>query len=303
VTKGHVLLNGCRTDLDALIATAAYEKLVELKDADPDKRVISYVLAGSEPIHAYGTILRSRLANWELAGEQFYIPETVREADVVVLVGGFEGTYRAANWARIAKKPLVPFAVLGGAAAKIYDEELDTFAERYAGLAERLDFEQLNGVKANWGEHAASVVSLAEKLAESKAVLVVMSYSNAPELVDAWDSFERVAEDLGYEARRVTEANAEERILPEVLRRIEQAAFTIVDLTELRPNVFYELGYAEGLRKRVIVTAKKGTELPFDVKDIPTIFWESQKQLRDDLTARIRAVVKTGIGAAASPLG
>jgi hypothetical protein len=297
------LLSGSRTKLDALVAAAAHEKLVELGDPDPDKRVISYVLAGNEPIHNHGTIIRSRLADWEIGSESFYIPETVREAHVVLLIGGFEGTYRAANWARIAKKPLLPLTAFGGAAAKIYDQELNDFAQKYAGLAERLEYEQLNSVTTNVAAHARSIISLAEKLAESKSVLVVMSYSDTPELVDAWDSFQMVASELGYSAHRVTEENANHRIVPEVLQRIERAAFTIVDLTELRPNVFYELGYAEGLRKRVIVTARRGTELPFDVKDIPTIFWDSQKKLRDELSARIRAVVKTGVGSAGAPLG
>ena len=51
------------------------------------------------------------------------------------------------------------------------------------------------------------------------------------------------------------------------------------------------------------MTAKKGTDLPFDVQDVPTIFWESQKKLKEDLKARIQTIVKTGVGAASSPLG
>jgi nucleoside 2-deoxyribosyltransferase len=34
--------------------------------------------------------------------------------------------------------------------------------------------------------------------------------------------------------------------------------------------VFYELGYADGLGKKVVVTAKDGTEPPFDISDVPT---------------------------------
>ena len=56
-------------------------------------------------------------------------------------------------------------------------------------------------------------------------------------------------------------------------------------------------------KKKVVVTAKEGTELPFDVKDVQTVFWDGQRQLKEDLKKRIRAVVKTGIGAAANPIG
>jgi len=303
IAKGHVLLNGCRTQLDSLIAEAAYEKLVAQGDPEPGKRVISYALSGVEPAHSYGTILRSRLTDWEIAKESFYIPEQVREADVVVLVGGFEGTFRASNWARIAQKPLLPFTGFGGAAARIYEQELNDFDRKYRSLLDRLEYEQLNSVKADPREHAQTIVALAEKVAESRSVIVIMSYADRPDLIDAYDSFLQVTEELGYDCDRVTEENVQGRIVPEILSRIERAAFAIVDLTDLRPNVFYELGYADGLKKKVVVTAKQGTDLPFDVKDVPTIFWESQKKLKDDLKARIRSIIKTGVGTASAPLG
>jgi hypothetical protein len=41
------------------------------------------------------------------------------------------------------------------------------------------------------------------------------------------------------------------------------------------------------------VTAHKGTKLPFDVSDIPVIFWDGQKQLRDKLRERIGAIAAT----------
>jgi hypothetical protein len=91
----------------------------------------------------------------------------------VILVGGFEGTFRAANWARIANKPLLPFTYFGGAAQKVYDQELNDFDEKYAGLVTRLEYEELNSVKNDWSEHAANLVALAEKIAESRRVLVV----------------------------------------------------------------------------------------------------------------------------------
>jgi len=300
---GHILLNGCRTELDRMVAEAAYRDMHERGDPDPDKRVISYLLAGLQPLHSYGTIIRSRLTDWDIKGESFYIPEQMQQADAVILIGGFEGTFRAANWARIANKPLLPFTAFGGAAQKIYAQELNEFDQKYSGLVERLEYEQLNSVKSDWEEHAADLIALAEKVAESRSVLVIMSYADLPELEDAFDSFAQVCEDLGYRCERVTEANAGERILPDILARIERAAFVIVDLTDLRPNVFYELGYADGLGKKAVITAKAGTELPFDVKDMPTICWSGQRQLRDQLRQRIISVVKPATTAASPPIG
>jgi hypothetical protein len=303
IKHGHVLLNGCRTDFDTCVAEAAFEELEHLGDAEPDKRIISYVLSGLAPSRSVGTIIKSQLADWELNKATFYIPEQLQDADAVILVGGFEGTLRAANWARIARKPLLPFTAFGGAAEEVYKQELRDFESKYGGLVEKLEYEQLNSVKRDWTEHATDIIALTEKVAESRSVLVIMSYADRPELEDTYATFEAIAEKLGYQCDRVTEKNAEHRIVPEILERIRRAGFTIVDLTDLRENVFYELGYADGLGKRVIVTAKKDTKLPFDVSDIPTIFWSGQQQLRRDLEERIRTVVKSAVPTASPPIG
>ena len=68
---------------------------------------------------------------------------------------------------------------------------------------------------------------------------------------------------------------------------LTHAAFVIAELSGARPNVFYELGFARALGKAVIHTAYKGTELPFDVYDVPTHFWDSQSELEEKLDVAI----------------
>ena len=247
-SHGHTLLNGARSELDALVAEAASETLKGSGQKDRDMRIVSYFLADEKPIHRYGSLIRSQLKNWELGSVNFYVPEQVAQANVVVLIGGSMGTIRAANWARIARKPLLPFASFGGSAAEIYAQELNAFDRKYSGRLGRLEFEQLNSIK-DPADHATDIVALAEKLAESRSVTVVMSYDDRPDLDDAYQTFQRVCEKLGYVCERATEKTTATRILPEILERIRRAAFTIVDLTGLKPNVFYELGYAERRRR------------------------------------------------------
>lgn len=64
------------------------------------------------------------------------------------------------------------------------------------------------------------------------------------------------------------------------MESIQKAEYVIVDLTESRPNVFYEAGYAQGIGKIPIYIAKKGTELEFDLKDYPVIFFDSYRAER-----------------------
>lgn len=293
VAQGHAYLSGCRTELDKLIATAAYQKLLQLKVPDPDRRVISYLLAGQKPIHELGTLVRSRLTDWEIGRDYLYVPEQIQLADVVVLVGGFDGTFRAANWALISNKPLLPVTAFGGASAKIFEQEQNGFDRRYSGRIDKLDYQELNSIKTDWENRATRIVSLAERMASSNSVCVIMSYSGKPELEDAYESFQAVCQEFKYKCARVDNSNTLGRIVPKIHERIERAAFVIVDVTDLKPNVFYELGLAQGLKRPVVITAKSGTELPFDVKDIPTIFWEGQKKLKDELRSKIALIAET----------
>lgn len=61
-----------------------------------------------------------------------------------------------------------------------------------------------------------------------------------------------------------------------VLRYLYQADVVIADLTELNPNVFYELGVRHALRHGTILMALKGTQLPFDVGDLRVIPYEDK---------------------------
>jgi len=291
--QGHHLLNGCRNPLDHVVAHGAFARLTEAGQ-NPATHITSYVTGASAPVHGYGTILKSRCPNWEsLASPGLEVPETIQQTDVVVVIGGTDGTECAANWARIAQKPIVPVAAFGGAAARIYDEELRQFADKYADRLDRGEFELLNQVPSDVGKVAKDTVSLAARAITSKHVFVAMSFANDPRFDDAYESIESVCRDFQYKARRITNADAIDRIVPEIISGIRKSAFTIVDVSEERPNVYYELGFAQGAGKRVIVTAVKGTKLPFDISDIAVIFWEGQKQLKEKLRERMEAIALT----------
>ena len=115
---------------------------------------------------------------------------------------------------------------------------------------------------------------------------------NTPELEDVLDSIKEGAQRCGVQAERVDEAPSNERITDRILESIRKAEFVIVDLTYSRPNVYYEAGYAQGIGKTPVFVAKKGTELEFDLKDYPVIFFESYRQLKDELEKMLRALAK-----------
>lgn len=286
VKRGHTLINGCCNEFDKLIAKSAFDYLNE-NGLNYRSRIISYAKDNSVPIHAYGTILNSQLETWGLEHATLYTPEPIDKADVVIIVGGKEGTLCAVNWARIANKPLLPVTAFGGAGKTTFNEELKDFEKKYSTYITKSQYEILNQVSNNLKQIAEDVVALAARINVSKDVLVLMSFATDPRLEDAYESYKSVCSEFDYECIRIDDSSAMERIVPEIFTSIKKAAFIIADLTDQKPNVYYELGYAHGIRKPVVVTAFKGTELPFDIKDIPTIFWESQKQLKEKLKERI----------------
>jgi len=88
-----------------------------------------------------------------------------------------------------------------------------------------------------------------------------------------------VVRDAGYERFEIgTEASREAFLNVEIFQALFGSSLAIVDLTGLRPNCFTELGYALGLRRKVVITAQEGTSLPFDSASLPCHFWSSDQE-------------------------
>jgi hypothetical protein len=107
-----------------------------------------------------------------------------------------------------------------------------------------------------------------------------------------FDGIQSVATEMGFNAIRVDKVLGDYKITDKIIEFIHNARFIIADLTHERPNVYFELGYARGIGKTVITTARKGTELHFDVKDWTCIFYDDSKTLEKQLRVRIDAEIK-----------
>ena len=101
-----------------------------------------------------------------------------------------------------------------------------------------------------------------------------MSFEESGKYLDLLSSVKRVCNKNGYNAKRVDETSVNKRVIPEIMKQIRRSAFVIADVSKSRPNVYYELGFADGIGKPIILTAKEGTALPFDITDLPVIFLE-----------------------------
>ena len=292
VEREHILLTGCRGSLDKTIAEAAGQWLLR-NERDVRKQIISYRLKNDEPAHRVGRIQVSRRADWELTHPDLDSPEQIAEADVTIFVAGGEGTFFAANWARIAGKPVLGVGQFGGAGASLYEKEREQFGRRYSHLVSIEDFDNLNQDTDNISQLAEDVLALCENLIVPNTVFIVMPFKE--EYDELYTVYKTVCNDFGFEAVRTDKVFTLEKILPRILNGIRHSAFVIADVTETSPNVFYEIGFAEGLGRPIITTAKTGTKLPFDIADTPVTFWNTLDELKSKLEPMINEV-KTGLG-------
>lgn len=289
VNKEHVLLTGCRGSLDLAIAESAHKCLV-VANKDDRAQLKSYLSKNAVQVHNYGAIYTSYLEDWELTHPVLDPPEQIKEAHVVIIIAGTEGTFIAANWARIAGKPVLGVTQFGGAGEALYWSEYQLFNQKYTNSITKKDYEVLNQTTRDVNLLAKEVIKLAEKIVTPKKVFTAMPFSD--EFLDVFACYQEVCSEWGLDADRTDQSESSERIVPRIIEGTRASAFVIVDLSDLKPNVCYELGLAEGFGKRVILTMRKRTELPFDIADKPVIFWKGRKKFKEELRKRIEGILK-----------
>ena len=175
---------------------------------------------------------------------RYLFPEPVQEADVVIILGGWDGTHYAASWARLANKPIVPVAAFGLAAAEIFEDEVANFDRRPTGRISLEEFQILNRMLQvldadTLNTFARDVLTLAERLITPTDVFVIMSFAEKGDLKDAYNTFVRVCKGAGFTAYKVDHHfDRSQRIVPAVMNAIRRSAFIIGDLSEQSMNVY-----------------------------------------------------------------
>ena len=233
-------------------------------------------------------------------------------ADVLIAIGGGEGVEHLAKEFIAQGKPVIPLDLnLGaskgdgsGGAHRLFQEmrhRPQAFLrpirpEGIGGIITRT--ETIAGTKAI-SLVAQAIIDLILELCPPEAFYVRLLNSK----VDDFNSVERyfrqvvdpVVSGFGY---HTVEMGRTESTSPwmnvQIFERIHYSGVTIVDLTGARPNCLMELGYAFGRERRVIITAKEGTVIPFDASPIEVRMWNDST---DDSTRieELRAYWKRNI--------
>lgn len=294
IAQGHELRCANLSSLDAIVIDAACDA-AEAKQIDPENAVVSYVPIGQTARNARGQVNDSSNADWNsMSGRKPNVPEPIDQADALILIGGFgdaSGTFTAANWARQTGTPILPVATFGMAARDIFDDLPAGPERRKATGLNKEDLDKLTRSATTLDDaqkiesYSKQVVTLAERAALSRVVFLIMSFEASETLRDYQAAVTQVCKEAGFEAVRTdTRPQADTaQIIDAIHDHIETCGFVIADLTNTRPNVYYEIGYARGLDKKLILTSHADAEVHFDLQGYNRIKWSGSENLKDGL--------------------
>jgi len=105
-----------------------------------------------------------------------------------------------------------------------------------------------------------------------------------------------VAEEECFEARKIDSIARPGIIFQDIQREISESKAVLAEISTPNNNVFYELGYSHALNKPTILLARKGQELPFDIRSYRVIFYDDSISgkpiLEETLKKHLRSILQ-----------
>lgn len=135
--------------------------------------------------------------------------------------------------------------------------------------------------------------------ASSDQAFVAMWFDDS--MNEAWqEGFKPGIEEVGYKPLRIDRKEHNNKIDDEIIAEIRRSRFLVADFTsepeKARGGVYYEAGFAEGLKIPVIFTCRDDRleDVHFDTRQFNHIVWENPEDLHKKLANRISHTVGDG---------
>ncbi len=125
-----------------------------------------------------------------------------------------------------------------------------------------------------------------------KLVAVMMPFRDPPSIDPVYQAISNGARAVGMKCQRVDEGKTPTDITDDIRRLIARCRLVVADLTDLNPNVMYEIGYAEGLGKPVVRVRKDDASgLPFDISHVRVITYRRDGSGLKDLSSQVSETI------------
>lgn len=155
------------------------------------------------------------------------------------------------------------------------------------------DGADLIGIRLTY-EGLAKVIDISESGAQSNRCFIAMSFSDSQK--ETRDAIRLAVKNCEYDAILIDEQHIDSDVTinDALIAEIRKSKFVVADFTEHKHGVYFEAGFALGLRKPVIYLCRKEDfeNTHFDTNHYLHIVYESLDELTDKLKTKIEAWIK-----------
>jgi guanylate kinase len=154
-------------------------------------------------------------------------------------------------------------------------------------------FDQVNKI-ADQLERERTARNEDDRPYEPNFVFVIMPMDNdIPSLPDTYRTIKRASRAARMRASRIDDIVSSVQITEKLHNNIQLAEFVVADLSEERPNVYYEVGYANALGKPIRLIAKADTSIHFDLQAYHIELYQNYGELEESLKKWLRHMRKS----------
>jgi len=270
-------------------ATAPVPLVVAVQHHKSESQVPAERVALWDRLRLTDHVMIENAAHWNMNSKR--MEAAARWGDILVALGGGEGIHFLANLYHDAGKPIVPLNLAlspsDQGASKLFNLGLTRsqtsrlFQVRETpdphGWLNRINF----AARRTAVERAEDIIALLEALERPRCFIVRLlneKHADFPDVERFFDTVVRpvVEDELGFKMTVVDGLQSYDhpRIDQEIFEKLHRSGVVVADITGVRPNCFIELGYSLGRCHPTVLTARSGTDNPFDTYTIPSHFWD-----------------------------